>query len=221
MLYLGIDSSTQGVKGIVIDPAAGRIVAEAAVNYGKDLKRYNAPNGYVENADPAVKEANPLMWVDGLELLLQRLVDSGVPMERISAISGAGQQHGSVYLRAGSSDVLSKLVPEKSLSEQISGTLARELSPIWMDRSTVEECRELTGRFGPAIQQLTGSMATERFTGPQIRRFWKNHPGAVNSEISGSNSSVFRFNKFIPAPSPVSTAALPPVSKAQIKLLTR
>ena len=31
--YLGIDSSTQSMKGLVIDPAAGTIVASAGVNF--------------------------------------------------------------------------------------------------------------------------------------------------------------------------------------------
>ena len=35
MLTLGIDSSTQGTKAVVYDTAAGRVVASAAVNYGK------------------------------------------------------------------------------------------------------------------------------------------------------------------------------------------
>jgi hypothetical protein len=36
-MYLGLDSSTQSLKGIVIDPASGTIAARAAVNFAADL----------------------------------------------------------------------------------------------------------------------------------------------------------------------------------------
>ena len=176
MLYLGIDSSTQGVKGIIIDPAQKKVVAEAAVNFGKDLPQYNAPNGFLEQADPLIKQSDPRMWLDGLELMLKRFQDSGVPLDQVAAISGSGQQHGSVYLNAQAEIVLQNLSAEKSLAEQLAPCFSRKLSPIWMDRSTKEECAELSAKFGAALQKITGSPATERFTGPQIRKFYKDQP---------------------------------------------
>ena len=109
MLYLGIDSSTQGVKGVIIDPERKNITAEAAVNFGKDLPQYHSPNGFLEQENPLVRQSDPKMWLDGLELMLKRFQDAGVPMDQIAAISGSGQQHGSVYLNAEAETVLGNL----------------------------------------------------------------------------------------------------------------
>ena len=174
--YLGIDSSTQGVKAVVIDPDAGELVTSVSVNYSDDLAQYNCVDGVLPDPDPLVKHADPLMWLAALDLLLARLRATGVDMQRIAAIGGDGQQHGSVYLNGRFNAKLGKLDPKLSLAEQIKPALARATSPIWMDSSTSEECRELNGRFGMRMQADTGSPAVERFTGPQIRRFVKNCP---------------------------------------------
>ena len=174
--YLGIDSSTQSLKGLVIDPAAGRIVGEANVNFTADLPQHNCPDGVLANADPLVKHADPMMWLAALDLMLARLQKSGVDMARIAAVGGDGQQHGSVYLNANFSDALAELRRTPLLSEQLKCTLARPTSPIWMDSSTSAECRELDAQFGARMQSDTGSPAIERFTGPQIRKFAKTEP---------------------------------------------
>ncbi len=177
-LYLGIDASTQGIKTVVIDTAAGKIAGESVVNFGNDLPQYRSPNGYVHNSDPLIKQADPLMWLDGLALALYRLAGSGVNMAGIAGISGSGQQHGSVYLNERFNSVLSLLDVHKPLADQLAPALSRKVSPIWMDRSTETECRELAARFADRIQSETGSPAIERFTGPQIRRWSKTDPAA-------------------------------------------
>ncbi len=174
--YLGIDSSTQGMKGLVIDPAAGTIVRSVAVNFTADLPQYRCPDGVLAHADPLVKHADPLLWLAALDLLLARLQASGLEMGKIAVIGGDGQQHGSVYLNGRFEDALARLAPAASLAEQLAPALARPTSPIWMDSSTSKACRELDARFGARLQADTGSPAIERFTGPQIRTYAENEP---------------------------------------------
>lgn len=171
-LYLGIDASTQSMKCIVIDTVSYLIVAECSVNFGKDLPHYASPNGFLLHGNPLVKHADPLMWLEALELLFRRLQDTGVSVSTIQGISGSGQQHGTVYLM----DEINMLHSSQSLAEQFRPKLARRSVPIWMDRSTAVECQELNTYFGTRIQCNTGSPATERFSGPQIRKFAKEYP---------------------------------------------
>ena len=154
MLTLGIDSSTQGTKAVVYDTAAGRVVASAAVNYGKDLPEFGSPDGFLPNADARVRRANPAMWVKGLELVLARLRDGGAPMGEIAAVGGDAQQHATVYLAA-------------------DGSYSRAESPIWMDSSTGAEVSALDARFGEALRARTGSPAIERFAAAQAMKFAK------------------------------------------------
>ncbi len=177
-LYLGIDSSTQGVKGLVIEPATGRLAGSAMVNFTKDLPHFSAPDGVLANNDPLVKHSDPLMWLAALDLLLARLYESGVDMQRVAAIGGAGQQHGTVYLNNNFAAVLKSLSSSDgtALSQRFSPSLARRTTPIWMDSSTTQQCRELEARFGARLQGDTGSPAIERFSGPQIRKFATNSP---------------------------------------------
>lgn len=173
-LYLGIDSSTQGVKAEVIDLASGRIAGSFAVNFGRELPSYGSPNGFLPCDDELVRRADPLMWLDGLELLFEKMRKSGLPLAEIEGISGSGQQHGSVYLNADFPKTLSGLAAgEGSLAQQLKKTLSRKVSPIWMDKSTASECAEMTARFGAEkLRRITGSVAIERFTASQIRKFY-------------------------------------------------
>ena len=175
-LWLGIDSSTQSIKAVLIDTASGSITSEDSIHFGRDLPQYRSPNGFLPDENPLIRQADPRMWLDGLDLLLAKLRQNGCPLETVEGISGSGQQHGSIYLRDSFERVLQCLNPSETLAEQLGTTLARPTAPIWMDRSTAAECRELDAEFGKRLQQETGSPAIERFTGAQIRRFAKLHP---------------------------------------------
>ena len=175
-LYLGFDSSTQGLKAVLIDPALGKIVSSSGVNFGQDLPSFHCSGGVLENPDPLVKHADPLLWLAALDLVLQRLKEAGAPLGEVAGISGDGQQHGSVYLNAQFPKLVATLSPALDLATQLAPALSRRTSPIWMDSSTGAECAELTQAVGSRLQGVTGSPAIERFTGPQIRKFAKSEP---------------------------------------------
>jgi xylulokinase len=177
--YLGLDSSTQSLSAVVIDTDTGNVVLDESLQFGKALPQYSSPNGFLEHADARVKHSNPLMWVDALDRLFDGAKARGFDWSTVAGVSGAGQQHGSVYLATpiGEAKPWSK---QQSLAEQVLPLLSRKTSPIWMDSSTGIECREIAASVGgdDVVTRITGSRAIERFTGPQIRKFWKDEPEA-------------------------------------------
>ena len=178
---LGIDVSTQSVSGLVIDAHAQETVAQASVNFGQDLPQYGAPSGFIPGGVDGEVHADPCMWLDALELMLERLRDE-CDLSQVRAISGAGQQHGSVYLNEAWFRAVGELSEEVSLASQLRPCLSRPTSPIWMDASTGEECSEIARAVGggSVVCERSGSIPTERFTGPQIRRFHKTDPEAYS-----------------------------------------
>ena len=178
-LALGLDASTQSFSALVIDTQQGHIVADCSINFGQALPRYNAPSGFIPNGSAGEVHADPLMWLDALEILLDTLAQT-CDLSQISAISGAGQQHGSVYLNEHWTATLPSLHTQQVLATQIAPCLSRSTAPIWMDTSTQAECTEIAQAVGgnTVVCRKSGSIAIERFTGPQIRRFYKSHPQA-------------------------------------------
>lgn len=177
-LFLGFDCSTQSLKATVLD-ANLSIIASEIVHYESELPHYKTKDGVYRDPSGNGRIVSPtLMWVEALDLLLGKFVKSKLDFGRISAVSGSGQQHGSVYWKKGSLLTLASLNPEKTLREQLGDAFSTKESPIWMDSSTNTQCREIERSVGGAfaLSQLTGSRAYERFTGPQIHRIFETQP---------------------------------------------
>ncbi|MSO50147.1 MAG: carbohydrate kinase [Acidobacteria bacterium] len=159
--YLGLDSSTQSLSAILIGVTGGHaeVLWKDVMPFDETFPEFGTVHGVLPSADPLVRVSSPAMWVRALEQMLGRVAASGVDMSRLCAISGCAQQHGSVYLGS-------------------DGMFTRSVAPIWMDSSTREECAEISAAVGGAavLAQRTGSRAYERFTGPQIRKFYKADP---------------------------------------------
>ncbi len=133
------------------------------------------------SADPRIAHAPPLMWAEAIDRMLGQIVrDGGVDWQRLRAISGSAQQHGSVYVNRLAATRLPALDLRSALVDQLRDVLSRETSPIWMDSSTSVQCAAIEAALGgpAAVARLTGSRAFERFTGPQIRKFAEEDPGA-------------------------------------------
>ncbi|XP_020549643.1 xylulose kinase isoform X2 [Sesamum indicum] len=139
------------------------------------------------------------MWVEALDLIFQRLEKSKLEFGKIAAVSGSGQQHGSVYWKNGSSGILSSLDPKKPLTDQLGDAFSLKESPIWMDSSTTEQCKAIEKAVGGAMElsKLTGSRAYERFTGPQIRRIFETQPEAYSNTERISLVSSFMASLLI------------------------
>ncbi|ELR14048.1 xylulose kinase [Acanthamoeba castellanii str. Neff] len=197
-LVLGLDSSTQGVKALVIRADNLQVVGEWSVNYDLDLPHYATRGGVhhfkdrVGQMDEGEVTAPPLMWAEALQLLLEKMkkADEGTIFGRIKAVSASGQQHGSVYWRKGAeASNLAQLLNEAQTGlpsdlmhalKHGQGAFSVPNSPIWMDSSTTPQCRRLEEAMGgpQRVAEITGSRAYERFTGNQIARVIEKQPQA-------------------------------------------
>lgn len=148
---IGIDVSTQGVKALTLD-GDGAVVARAALSFDEPFRA---------NADPTVREADPLMWLRGADRVMSDLVAQDIPVESVP-LGGSAQQHGTVYSAA-------------------DGSLTRRFSPIWMDTSARREAEELERHFGDEMLRRTGSTAQARFAAAQILKFSREAPEAFRA----------------------------------------
>lgn len=181
-LYLGLDASTQSLTIVVVESAGARraVVLVRSLPYDREFRHYGTEHGVLPRTDPLVATSSPLLWADALErgvaiVAQEPGLDAG---RRLRAVSGAAQQHGSVYLNARAIAGLGRLAAGLPLARQVERFLSRADAPIWMDASTGDECRAITDALGgaDAVAALTGSRAIERFTGPQIRKYAARDP---------------------------------------------
>ena len=105
------------------------------------------------------------MWLEAVDLVLNRLRKEGLDFSRVAAISGAGMQHGIVcWRRNTAAAALAELDPEKGLTEQLHGpeqamAFTNRFSPNWQDASTQSQCNMFDACFGNpnALAEVTGS----------------------------------------------------------------
>lgn len=178
--FLGLDSSTQSLSSVWIDLESGHIFDDRSIVFDRDLPHYQTRNGVNRNPETGEVHSSPLMWAEALDLLFRQFKQDKLPLGELLAVSGSGQQHGSVYLTTEAATQFSPLDLNGTLADNTARVLSRPSSPIWMDSSTSSECDEMREALGglSAAVAATGSDITERFTGPQIRKFAKTQPGA-------------------------------------------
>ena len=91
---------------MVIDLDARKVIDEKSLNFDQALPQFKTKNGVLPNRDPLVKHSSPLLWAAALDLLFAQMKKDKVALGKILAVSGCGQQHGSVYLTEKATEVL-------------------------------------------------------------------------------------------------------------------
>jgi xylulokinase len=173
--FLGLDCSTQSLSSNIIDYNSKEIVHRESINFDEDLAHYNTINGVIVIEDEKIVHSYPCMWIEALDLIFSRIKNAKIPFSEIKAISGSAQQHGTIYVNNRFKKKLKNLNSNIALVTQLKETFSRETSPIWMDSSTTRQCKEIRDSLGGMIKtiKITGSNTFERFSGPQIRKFFQ------------------------------------------------
>ncbi|XP_028173232.1 xylulose kinase-like [Ostrinia furnacalis] len=200
--FLGFDFSTQRLKAIVIGEEY-EILHEAAVEFDVDLPEFRTAGGVLKGERGEVT-APPLLWVKALDMVMDRLVVAGVDFSLIDALSGAAQQHGSVWWAKDAESRLATLAPDQFIHTQLATSFVTN-SPVWMDSSTSADCRALEEAVGgpEELAKLTGSRAYERFTGAQIRKMFRTRPRAYQAATRISLVSSFACSLFLGRIAPI------------------
>ncbi|XP_057178796.1 xylulose kinase isoform X3 [Triplophysa rosa] len=195
--FLGLDFSTQQLKVIAVDGNL-EVIHQNAVHFDSELQEFRTHGGVHMHDDKLTVTSPVLMWAKALDVLLKKMNDSGFDFSRVRAISGSGQQHGSVYWRTSARQTLNHLDPKQPLNIILQECFSVRDSPVWMDSSSSEQCQCLEAAVGGAqnLADITGSRAYERFTGNQISKMSRLKPSEYSeteriSLVSSFAASVF------------------------------
>ncbi|KAI9145360.1 hypothetical protein BKA69DRAFT_1121736 [Paraphysoderma sedebokerense] len=170
---------------------------------------FGTENGYYRYDDGSAL-CPPTLWLKAIDEILENMKKSQIPFNKVKGISGAAQQHGSVYLSNRFNARVSELDPSSNIFDQLaefrseharppfmSEIFSIQVSPIWLDSSTRSQCNELTAIGGEEwLWCKTGSTAWERFTASQILKLRQQHPDKYGQTeriglISSFLSSIF------------------------------
>jgi len=89
-LFLGFDLSTQQLKAAIID-RHGALIHESSVHFDRELSSYGTTGGALHGELPGEVYCPVIVWIDALDLLMNKMKLSGVDFSAIVAVSGAAQ----------------------------------------------------------------------------------------------------------------------------------
>jgi xylulokinase len=169
------------------------------------------------------------LFLEAIDLVLQRLKDQGADFSKVQGISGAGMQHGTVFWSKDAESLLANLDAGKTLVEQLEGgakgerkgAFSHPFSPNWQDASTQKQCEGFDAALKDpeSLAEATGSSAhhvccssyfsrimlinVQRFSGPQIQRFQEKYPDAYKATSRISLVSSFLASVFLGKVAPI------------------
>ncbi|KAH8719440.1 D-xylulose kinase-like protein [Phaeosphaeriaceae sp. PMI808] len=209
--YLGFDLSTQQLKGIVVGSDL-KLIHEAKVDFDTDFSKYGIHKGVLTNPAEGEVFAPTALFLEAIDLVLQRLKDQGTDLSKVQGVSGAGMQHGTVFWSKDAESLLANLDAGKTLVEQLGdakgekkSAFSHPFSPNWQDASTQKQCEGFNAALnGPEnLADATGSSAHHRFSGPQIQRFREKYPEAYAATSRISLVSSFVASIFLGKVAPI------------------
>ena len=178
MYTLGLDFGTQSVKTVVLNVHTAEVVYTYSFEYDSSLPSYGTHGGVLPGKNPETRHTSPFMIIEALDLAFVKLQLSGIEVQEIKAVKIDAMQHCTVYADSSFSERLSALDPEFNLLPQLQPCITRKSSPIWEDRSTLEEANYLTNTIekNGSMQCLTGNKVELRFPAAQIMKWARQCP---------------------------------------------
>ncbi|MEJ2627301.1 MAG: FGGY family carbohydrate kinase, partial [bacterium] len=173
--FAGLDVSTQSCKLVVIDKEKEDVVFIDLVNYDEDLPQYKTKNGVIQGLEEGVSESDPLMWIEAINILFEKLSKSDIDCKDIGCISVSGQQHGLVSIDA-------------------EGNLTRPTSKLWNDFSTLEECDNLTEKIG-GLDAMVSEVGNSQRTGYTAAKIF--HMVRHESDNYAKTTTLFLVHNYI------------------------
>ncbi|KAF9913101.1 hypothetical protein EC991_003560 [Linnemannia zychae] len=187
MVRIG-DLSTQQLKVIILEQNGAinssddlQTHSSFAVHFDSELSEYHTRGGVhvhaqsstTDKKDDGVVTAPVLMWVEALQRVFDNMKAAQFPFHRVVSISGAAQQHGSVYWSSDASRAFEALQAEHSSSSSLTEIFKNAFtvveSPIWQDTSTTVQCEEM--------ELFLGNLERERLS-----------HSTADSDVGGGNS---------------------------------
>ncbi|KAF9152828.1 hypothetical protein BG015_004609 [Linnemannia schmuckeri] len=188
-LFFGLDLSTQQLKVVVLEQGGNntniattttnnindddlRAHSSFTIHFDSELPHYRTRGGVHAQQDQSsgVVTAPVLMWVEALERVLEKMKVAQFPFHRVVSISGAAQQHGSVYWSCNATQAFDKMCEHSSkpssssssskLVEIFKDAFTVKESPIWQDTSTTSQCEEMEVFLGRLDNQRRGCSST-------------------------------------------------------------
>lgn len=165
------------------------VLSEAKVDFDADFgKQYGLTKGVLVNDDEGEVFAPVAMWLEAIDLVMSRLKDNGAPLHRVRAVSGACQQHGSVYWNHDAERLLGGMDGRAgaALKDLLAGSLSHPYAPNWQDHSTQAQCDEFDAALGDntKLADVTGSAAHHvSLTGTMVLRCYPSHMRCCTREI--------------------------------------
>lgn len=146
-----------------------KLIHEAKVDFDADLSKYGIEKGVLTNPAEGEVFAPVALFLEAIDLVLQRLKEQGADFSKVQGISGAGMQHGTVFWSKDAESILGNLDAGKTLLEQLEGgakgerkgAFSHPFSPNWQDASTQDQCEKFDEILGTSdkLADATGSKA--------------------------------------------------------------
>lgn len=194
MFTLGLDFGTQSIKTVVLDVHDAEVIYTDSFEYDSVFPVYGTQGGVLPDKNLEIRHTSPFMIIEALDMAFARLRASSVELGYIEGVKIDAMQHCTVYADASFGKQVRALDPDQDLLPQLQPSITRKTSPIWEDRSTVNEAAYLTYALKEhgSIHTLTGNRAELRFPAAQILKWAKQSP----SEYS-QTAHIFLLSAFL------------------------